>query len=233
LPGTLWRASASLTTLGSDGLAIGPDKFIPIAEESGLINELMLQMLERGCMEALAWDGALSIAINISPVQLKDPWLAQKILATLTRLNFPPQRLEIEVTENALIVDADNARRTIESLKNQGIRVALDDFGTGYSSMHHLRMLPFDKIKIDRSFVQALDHDADALKIVRAIVGLAASFDLPVVAEGIETEAAATKLAALGCSHGQGYLFGAALSAEQLWRDGLVPVARGGRAGAV
>ncbi|WP_167737495.1 putative bifunctional diguanylate cyclase/phosphodiesterase [Sphingomonas parva] len=214
-----------------DGLNIGPDQFIPIAEESGLINELMLQLLERGCREALGWDARLSIAINISPVQLKDPWLAQKILATLTRLAFPPQRLEIEVTENALIVDADNARRTIESLKNQGIKVALDDFGTGYSSMHHLRMLAFDKIKIDRSFIQALDTDPDARKIVRAIVGLASSFDLPVVAEGIETEAAAQTLAALGCSYGQGYLFGAALSAEQLWREWLVPVTRGGELG--
>ena len=211
----------------SDGLAIGPDQFIPIAEESGLINELMLQLLERGCLEALGWDPSLTIAINISPVQLKDPWLAQKILATLTRLNFPPQRLEIEVTENALIVDADNARRTIESLKNQGIKIALDDFGTGYSSMHHLRMLPFDKIKIDSSFVRAIDSDADALKIVRAILGLAASFDLPVVAEGIESEAVAARLEALGCAYGQGYLIGAPLSVEQLWCDWLLPVARG------
>ncbi|PSJ39112.1 GGDEF-domain containing protein [Sphingomonas deserti] len=200
----------------ADGVEIGPDQFIPIAEESGLINELMLQLLDRGCREALEWDAALSIEINISPVQLKDPWLAEKILATLTRLNFPPQRLGIEITENALIVDADNARRTIESLKNQGMKVALDDFGTGYSSLQHLRMLPFDKIKIDRSFVHALDSDGDSLKIVRAITSLASSLDLPVVAEGIECEAAVQQLGALGCAFGQGFHLGRPLSIEQV-----------------
>ncbi|QAY79890.1 bifunctional diguanylate cyclase/phosphodiesterase [Sphingosinicella sp. BN140058] len=199
-----------------DGFEIGPDQFIPVAEESGLINELMLQLLERGCRDALEWDPALSIEINISPVQLKDPWLSEKILGTLIRLNFPPHRLGIEITENALIVDADNARRTIESLKNQGMKVALDDFGTGYSSLQHLRMLPFDKIKIDRSFVLALDRDADALKIVRAITSLASSLDLPVVAEGIECEAAVQQLGALGCAFGQGFHLGRPLSADQV-----------------
>jgi diguanylate cyclase (GGDEF)-like protein len=208
----------------ADGVEIGPDQFIPIAEESGLIDELMLQLLERGCRDALDWDPELSIAINISPIQLKDPWLAQKILATLTRVGFPPHRLGLEITENALIVDADNARRTIESLKQQGMKVALDDFGTGYSSLQHLRMLPFDKIKIDRSFVQALDKDADALKIVRAIISLAGSLDLPVVAEGIESEATARQLGALGCAFGQGYHLGRPLSVKQVCA--LLAVAR-------
>ncbi|MBK6705248.1 MAG: EAL domain-containing protein [Caulobacteraceae bacterium] len=102
--------------------------------------------------------------MNISPVQLKDPWLSQKVLAVLAKHGFAPQRLAIEITENAIISDADNAKRTIESFKNQGMRIGLDHFGTGYSTLHHLRILPFDKIKIDRSFVMSLDTDPEALK---------------------------------------------------------------------
>ena len=195
---------------------IGPDQFIPIAEECGLITELMLKLLGLACAEALTWDPSLSIAVNISPVQLKDPWLGEKILAELARLNFPPRRLALEITENALIVDADNARRTIQSLKNQGITVALDDFGTGYSSLQHLRMLPFDKIKIDRTFIGSLGEDPEALKIVRAITSLALSLDLPVVAEGIENRETAERLRLLGCAEGQGYYFGRPMAAAQV-----------------
>lgn len=197
-----------------DGEKIGPDEFIPIAEESGLINELMLRLIKQACTEARDWDPSLSIAVNISPVQLKDPWLSQKVLGTLARQGFAPQRLAIEITENAIISDADNAKRTIESFKNQGMRIGLDDFGTGYSSLHHLRVLPFDKIKIDRSFILALGSDPEALKIVRAINGLAQSLDLPVVAEGIECAATAELLRELGCAQGQGYFFGQAMSGD-------------------
>lgn len=195
---------------------IGPDQFIPIAEECGLINELMLKLLGLACAEALTWDPSLTIAVNISPVQLKDPWLSEKILAELARLNFPPRRLAVEITENALIVDADNARRTIQSLKNQGVTVALDDFGTGYSSLQHLRMLPFDKIKIDRTFIGSLGEDPEALKIVRAITSLALSLNLPVVAEGIEDRETAERLRQLGCAEGQGYYFGRPMAADQV-----------------
>lgn len=191
---------------------VGPDEFIPIAEESGLINDMMLRLIECARTEARDWDPALTIAINISPVQLKDPWLSQKVLGALAKCGFAPQRLAIEITENAIISDADNAKRTIESFKNQGMRIGLDDFGTGYSSLHHLRILPFDKIKIDRSFVMALGADPEALKIVRAINGLAQSLDLPVVAEGIECAETAKVLRELGCAQGQGYFFGKAMS---------------------
>lgn len=191
---------------------VGPDEFIPIAEESGLINDMMLRLIECACTEARDWDPALTIAINISPVQLKDPWLSQKVLGALAKCGFAPQRLAIEITENAIISDADNAKRTIESFKNQGMRIGLDDFGTGYSSLHHLRILPFDKIKIDRSFVMALGADPEALKIVRAINGLAQSLDLPVVAEGIECAETAKVLRELVCAQGQGYFFGKAMS---------------------
>jgi diguanylate cyclase (GGDEF)-like protein len=200
----------------ADGAEIGPDEFIPVAEESGLINELMLKLLERACADARGWDPELTLAINISPVQLRDPWLSGKVLAAVTRMGFAPQRLVIEITENALIDEAEYARRTIASFKSQGMKIELDDFGTGYSSLRHLRMLPFDKIKIDRSFVQAIGDDQEALKIVRAIITLALSLDLPVIAEGIESELVAAQLRELGCAEGQGYHFGRPMSGDQV-----------------
>jgi diguanylate cyclase (GGDEF)-like protein len=188
------------------GQEIGPDLFIPIAEECGLINELMLRLLRRACIETRGWN--VNIAINVSPIQLKDPWFAQKVLALLKQERFPPQKLVIEITENALIVDAESAKQTIASLKNQGIQLALDDFGTGYSSLQHLRMLPFDKLKIDRSFVTSMEHDPEALRLVHSIIALARTLGLPVVAEGIETAATAQTLRRLGCAMGQGFHFG-------------------------
>ena len=195
---------------------IGPDQFISIAEESGLITDLMLQLLRRGCADALQWDDRLTIALNISPVQLKDVWLSEKILATLAGAGLPPRRLAVEITENGLICDPDNAKRTIESLKNQGISIALDDFGTGYSSLRHLRMLPFDEIKIDRSFIQSLDSDPEALKFVRAIVGMASTLGMPAVAEGIESESIARLLRDIGCAYGQGFHFGHPMSGAEV-----------------
>jgi diguanylate cyclase (GGDEF)-like protein len=192
--------------------AVGPDEFISIAEESGLINELVLNLLDQTCAEALKWDSELTIAVNISPVQLKDPWLSQKVMGVLARHGFAPHRLAIEITENAIIADEENARRTIQSFKNQGMRIGLDDFGTGYSSLHHLRLLPFDKIKIDRSFVLALNTDPEAEKIIRAITGLAKSLGLSVVAEGVESAEIAAMLKELGCQQGQGFHFGRPVS---------------------
>ena len=145
-----------------------------------------------------------------------DPWLSEKVLAVVTRMRMAPQRLAIEITENALIDDADHARRTIESFKNQGMQIELDDFGTGYSSLRHVLMLSFDKIKIDRSFVQAIGDDPEALKIIRAITSLACSLDLPVIAEGIESEFVAAQLRELGCAEGQGFHFGHAVPADQV-----------------
>jgi diguanylate cyclase (GGDEF)-like protein len=198
----------------SDGAEIGPEQFIPIAEECGLIDALMLKLLRRACRETRAWD--VSLSINVSPIQLKDPWFSQKVLAVLTRERFPPQRLTIEITENALIVDADSAQQTIASLKNQGVQLALDDFGTGYSSLQHLQMLPFDRLKIDRSFVTSMESDPQALRLVHAIITLASTLDLPVVAEGIESASTARTLAALGCAMGQGFHYGYPVPIEQI-----------------
>ncbi|AQR72773.1 bifunctional diguanylate cyclase/phosphodiesterase [Sphingomonas sp. LM7] len=194
------------------GEEIGPDLFIPIAEECGLINELMIRLLRRACRETRDW--GVGIAINVSPTQLKDPWFSQKVLAVLTRERFPAPRLTIEITENALIADADSAQQTIASLKNQGIQLALDDFGTGYSSLKHLQMLPFDRLKIDRSFVTAMERDPSALRLVHAIITLAGTLGLPVVAEGIESASTAQTLVGLGCAMGQGFYYGYPMSME-------------------
>ncbi|HWU96654.1 MAG TPA: EAL domain-containing protein [Sphingomonas sp.] len=206
-----------------DGEEIGPEQFIPIAEECGLIDTLMLRLLRRACRETRDWQ--VPISINVSPTQLKDPWFSQKLLGVLIRERFPARRLTVEITENALIVDAESAQDAIASLRNQGIQLALDDFGTGYSSLQHLQMLPFDRLKIDRSFVAAMGRDPQAMRLVLAIIALANTLELPVVAEGIETAATAEALARLGCAMGQGYHFGYPLPVE-----GIVPAIGGAAA---
>jgi EAL domain-containing protein (putative c-di-GMP-specific phosphodiesterase class I) len=187
---------------------VGPDQFIHIAEETGLIGEMTFNVLRRACREALNWPGAPRLSLNIAPAQLHDAVLPQKILKVLAECGFPPARLEIEITEDALVADFDAARALLTSLKNLDVRIALDDFGTGYSSLRHLRELPFDVLKIDRSFVHSMTDSDEAMSIVRTIVQLAKSLGLAVTAEGIETQGQAAELKALGCERGQGYLLG-------------------------
>jgi len=187
---------------------IEPTIFIRIAEQTGLIGELTANVLRRACVESLSWPGAPRISLNIAAVQLSESALPQKLLKVLAECGFPPQRLEIEITEDALIADFEGARAILTSLKNLGVGIALDDFGTGYSSLRHLRELPFDELKIDRSFVHGMEASAEALSIVRTIVDLARSLGMGVTAEGVETEAQATALQALGCERGQGFLLG-------------------------
>jgi EAL domain-containing protein (putative c-di-GMP-specific phosphodiesterase class I) len=167
-------------------------------------------------MEAKGWDPSLTISVNISPIQLKDPWLAQKIVKLLVETGFPASRLEVEITESSLFANLNLAQSIVGSLKNQGIQIALDDFGTGYSSLAHLRALPFDRIKIDRSFVSSMEENAESAAIVSAIAGLGASLAVPITAEGIEHESVIGKLHALGCSKGQGWHFGRPLSIEHV-----------------
>jgi EAL domain-containing protein (putative c-di-GMP-specific phosphodiesterase class I) len=165
-------------------------------------------------LEAKNWDQNLTISVNISPVQLKDPWLAQKIVKLLVETGFPANRLEVEITESSLFKNLSLAQSIVGSLKNQGIRIALDDFGTGYSSLAHLRALPFDRIKIDRSFVSTMNQNPESAAIVNAISGLGASLGVPITAEGIENEALMTKLRELGCTKGQGWFYGQPLSID-------------------
>jgi EAL domain-containing protein (putative c-di-GMP-specific phosphodiesterase class I) len=187
---------------------VNPDIFIPVAEEIGLIGELSESLIRQALRDAKNWDPKLTLSVNISPVQLRDPWFSQKLLKILVEANFPPSRLEIEVTESCLHENIGLVRSLISSLKNQGITVSLDDFGTGYSSLSQLRTLPFDRIKIDRSFVMSLLEDKDSVTIIQSIISLGDGLGLPITAEGIESEAVLAELKRFGKFKGQGYLYG-------------------------
>lgn len=193
---------------------IPPDEFIPVAEDTGMIGDLSLSIIRKAMLEAKNWDPKLTISVNISPVQLKDPWLAQKIVKLLIETGFPANRLEVEITESSLFKNLSLAQSIVGSLKNQGIQIALDDFGTGYSSLAHLRALPFDRIKIDRSFVSTMMENTESAAIVSAIAGLGSSLSVPITAEGIEDEALVEKLRDLGCTKGQGWYYGQPLSID-------------------
>ncbi len=187
---------------------VPPDLFIPIAEQTGLIGDLSLSIMRQAFTAARDWDVSLSLSVNISPWQLKDPWLAQKIIKVLTETGFAAHRLEVEITESSLFENMALAQSIIGSLKNQGIRLALDDFGTGYSSLSTLRALPFDRIKIDKSFVGSMNEKPDSVAIVNAILKLGESLNLPVTAEGIEDNVTEDRLRSSGCGKAQGYLYG-------------------------
>jgi diguanylate cyclase (GGDEF)-like protein len=187
---------------------VAPDNFIPIAEETGMIADLSMSVIRQALSEARNWDAGLIISVNISPTQLKDPWLAQKMVKLLVETGFPATRLEIEITESSLFENLPLAQSIVGSLKNQGIRLALDDFGTGYSSLAHLRALPFDRIKIDKSFVTSIIENSESAAIVNAITRLGDSLGLSVTAEGIEDAQIEERLRQLGCHKGQGWHFG-------------------------
>lgn len=187
---------------------ISPDIFVPIAEEIGLINELSERLMDQAFADAREWDDSLTLSINISPVQLRDPWFAQRLLKRLVAAGFPPQRLEIEITESCLHENIGLVRSMIMSLRNQGVQISLDDFGTGYSSLEQLRNLPFDRIKIDRSFVSELKEPGNRSRIVEAIVSLGRGLDLPLTAEGVEDAEILEALKAMGKLKAQGYFYG-------------------------
>jgi len=204
---------------------IAPDVFIPVAEEIGVIAELSESLIRQALVDARDWDPSLTLSVNVSPLQLRDPWFAQRLLKLLVEANFPPHRLDVEITETCLHENLPLVRSLVASLKNQGIRLSLDDFGTGYSSIAQLRSLPFDRIKIDRSFVSMLGRCKDSATIVAAITSLGQGLDLPITAEGIETQGVLEELRKLGSFKGQGFLYGhpqdaqsvrAALAAERL-----------------
>lgn len=194
---------------------IAPDKFLPAAEETGLIGELSLMIIRQALEYARDWDPSLTLSVNIAPSQLKDPWLSQKLVKLLVETGFSPNRLEVEITESALFENITLAQSIVGSLKNQGIRLALDDFGTGYSSLAHLRALPFDRIKIDRSFVSSINENPESAAIVNAITRLSDSLGLPVTAEGVETELIEQRLRTLGVHMGQGWFFGKPMPVDQ------------------
>lgn len=187
---------------------VSPDIFIPIVEEMGLIEELSKSLLAQAFVDARMWHPRLTLAVNVSPLQLRDPWFSQKILKMLVAHAFPASRLEIEITETALHENPGMVRNTLASLRNQGVKITLDDFGTGYSSLSQLRTLPFDRLKIDRSFIRDLKNDDTNNKLVGAIISMGIGLDLPLVAEGIENDAILKTLRQMGQLKGQGYHYG-------------------------
>lgn len=198
------------------GELIEPSDFIPIAEDTGLISSLSMSVMRQALEDAVHWDHALVLAVNISPVQLNDPILDQQIMKMLVETGFPPQRLELEITESALMEDTEQVLNIITSLKSLGIKISLDDFGTGYSSMTQLKNFPFDRIKIDRSFVISMMDNEESAAIVNSIASLASSLDVPITAEGIESDEIRACLDEIGCSDGQGWLYGHPTSREEL-----------------
>ena len=186
---------------------ISPAEFVPIAEETGLINQLGEFVLMTACAEAATWPDNIRLAVNVSPVQFRSVTLALKIMAALAASGLSANRLELEITEAVLIRDDDAALAILHQLRAIGVRIALDDFGTGYSSLSYLQRFPFDKIKIDRCFVNDIAEPGGSSGIVRAVVNIAAERHMTTTAEGVETEQQQELLRGLGCSEMQGYLF--------------------------
>jgi diguanylate cyclase (GGDEF)-like protein len=195
---------------------IAPDLFITVAEEIGIISELGDQLLRQACLDARAWPPELTLAFNISGVQLRDPTVGLRILAILAETGFNPRRLELEITETALVDNIKVAQKVTSQLRQVGVRIALDDFGTGYATLSQLLSLKLDRIKIDRSFVDRLGRDKESTTIVRAVLGLASGFELETTAEGIENDEQLAALNADGCLEGQGYLFSKAVPAGEV-----------------
>jgi diguanylate cyclase (GGDEF)-like protein len=187
---------------------VPPSTFVPLAEESGLIFGIGEWVLREACREAARWSNPLRVSVNLSPVQFRHGDLPSLVHAILLETGLPPARLELEVTEGVLINDFERTVSILRRLKSLGVRVAMDDFGTGYSSLSYLQAFPFDKIKIDQRFICNLEHDAQSATIVRAVIGLARGLNIPVLAEGVETQAQLNFLTAEHCDKVQGFLIG-------------------------
>lgn len=187
---------------------VSPAVFVPLAEERGFIDALSEALLRKAAEAALFWPRELFLSFNLSSAQLMDPSTADNILSILSRVGLDPHRLELEITETAVMTSADTAQRIISELQSAGVRISLDDFGTGQSSLGRLRDFTFDKVKIDRAFVSRISSDRPSEHIIKAIVAMCEGLDLEVVAEGIEERAEEEKLRALGCAMGQGYFYG-------------------------
>jgi diguanylate cyclase (GGDEF)-like protein len=197
---------------------VSPAEFIPIAEDTGLINQLGQWVLNAACAEAMQWPDHVRVAVNVSPVQFRSQSLALHVAAALAASGLHASRLELEITEAVLIRDDETALDVLHQLRKLGVRIALDDFGTGYSSLSYLQRFPFDKIKIDRSFIQDLAGAGASASIVQAVVSIAAASDMTTTAEGVETEQQKNLLHILGCTEMQGFLFSPALPAADVRR---------------
>jgi diguanylate cyclase (GGDEF)-like protein/PAS domain S-box-containing protein len=186
---------------------VSPAEFIPVAEETGLISAVGGLMLRRACWDAAQWPDDVRVAVNLSPLQFRVGNLLSVVMEALKNSGLPPKRLEIEITETVLLDKSDHVLATLHALRALGVRISMDDFGTGYSSLSYLRSFPFDKIKIDQSFVRDLDSNHDAQAIIRSIISLGRGLGVTITAEGVETEAELSCLRSEGCHEGQGFLF--------------------------
>ena len=184
-----------------------PNAFIPLAEATGLIVPMGAFVLHRACAEAASWPGSPSIAVNLSASEFNSPDIVETVASALRQSGLDPVRLELEITESTMLQDTDATTETLRRLKALGVRIAIDDFGTGFSSLSYLQRFPFDKVKIDRSFVAPLGRTRESLVIVTAIVGLCVGLDMETTAEGVETEEQLTMLSGIGCMELQGYYF--------------------------
>jgi len=195
---------------------ISPAEFIPVAEESGLINQLGEWVLTTACTEAASWPDNIKVAVNVSPIQFRNPAFALKVTAALDASGLPARRLELEITEAVLIRDDEAALAMLHYLRSLGVQIALDDFGTGYSSLSYLQRFPFDRIKIDRSFISDVAEPGGSASIAQAIVNIAVARHMTTTAEGVETEQQREALRRLGCTEMQGFLFSAAVPAGEI-----------------
>jgi diguanylate cyclase (GGDEF)-like protein len=195
---------------------VSPAEFIPLAEEIGLITQIGAWVLRRACAEAATWPGHLTVAVNLSPVQFASRTLVLDVVTALGSSRLPPQRLELEITEAVLLHDTDATLATLTHLKELGVHISMDDFGTGYSSLSYLRKFPFDKIKIDQSFIRDLDKTPESMAIVRAVAGLGRSLGISTTAEGVETVEQLRTVKAEGCTQVQGYLLSRPLAARDI-----------------
>ncbi len=186
---------------------IPPAEFIPIAEEIGLIVPLGEWALRKACLDAAWWPDDIKVAVNLSPIQVTSQNLVPIVISALAAAGLPARRLEVEITESVLMHNTEKNTATLHRLRELGVRISMDDFGTGYSSLSYLRKFPFDKIKIDRSFISGLPNDNESIAIVRAVAGLAANLNMAATAEGVETAEQLAAIRALGCVEMQGYLF--------------------------
>ncbi len=195
---------------------VPPSDFIPLSEEVGLIDRLGMYVLQRACRDAAAWPDTVSVAVNLSALQFRSGRLVGLVENALANSRLPAHRLELEITEGVMLLDTSTALLQLRQLKRLGVRISLDDFGTGYSSLSYIRNFPFDKIKIDQSFVRELGTSADSLAIIRAVAGMCSSLGIATIAEGVETDAQLEILTREHCNSVQGYLFGKAMPVSEL-----------------
>jgi len=194
---------------------VSPGEFIPVAEETGLIIPLGEWILRQVCADAQCWPRNIRVAINLSPVQFRSPDLVQIVFSALASAHLEPGRLELEITETTLLQDNEAILEKLHQLKGFGIQISMDDFGTGYSSLSYLRSFPFDKIKIDQSFVRGLGKQEDSLAIIRAVISLGKNLEMSTIAEGVETQDQLRILGEERCDEVQGFFFSPAVSLQE------------------